>query len=169
MRPSDQCQPPIFAETTLSDERSRIVHLCTQLSGSSEAAEDLAQETLYESWRHRDRLHDPQGQARWHNAIARNICLRWREQSFRDSAHLQQSEHDLGEPDALDQELVDPADLEGEVERSELVDLLERALHLLPAATRQVLVARYVQELPYAVIAAQMGLREGTVKVQVHR
>jgi RNA polymerase sigma factor (sigma-70 family) len=170
MRPSDQSEPPIFAETTLSSERSRLVRLCTQLTGSSEAAEDLAQETLYEAWRHRDQLHDPQGQAHWHNAIARNVCLRWRERSFRDSAHLlQPCSHDLGEPDSLDQELVAPADLEGDVERSELADLLERALHLLPAPTRQVLVARYFQELPYAAIAAQMGLREGTVKVQAHR
>jgi RNA polymerase sigma factor (sigma-70 family) len=170
MRPLDQSEPPIFAETTLSSERSRLVRLCTQLTGSSEAAEDLAQETLYEAWRHRDQLHDPQGQTRWHNAIARNVCLRWRKLRFRDSAHLlQPCSHDLGGPDSLDQELVDPADLEGDVERSELADLLERALHLLPALTRQVLVARYFQELPYAAIAAQMGLREGTVKVQVHR
>jgi len=170
MRPSDQCEPSIFAETTLSGEWSRLVRLCTQLTGSSEAAEDLAQETLYEAWRHRDQLHDPQGQARWHTAIARNVCLRWRKRSFRDSAHLlQHSERNLGESDSLDQQLVDPADLEGDVERSELADLLERALHLLPAPTRQLLVARYVQEMPYAAIAAQMGLREGTVKVQVHR
>ena len=75
----------------------------------------------------------------------------------------------LGEPDSLVQELIDPADLEGDVERSELIDLLERSLHLLPTSTRQVLVAHYFQDLPYAVIAEQMGLREGTVKVQVHR
>jgi RNA polymerase sigma factor (sigma-70 family) len=170
MRPADQCGPPIFAETTLSGEWSRLVRLCTQLSGSSEAAEDLAQETLYEAWRHREQLHDPQGQERWHTAIARNICLRWRTVRFRDSAHLlQPSSHDLEEPDSLEQELADPADLEVDLERSELADLLERALHLLPAPTRQVLVAHYVQEIPYAVIAERMGLREGTVKVQAHR
>jgi len=170
MRPSDQCEPPIFAEITLSGERSRLVRLCTQLSGSSEAAEDLAQETLYEAWRHRDQLHDPQGQTRWHNAIARNVCLRWRTLRFRDSVYsLQPCSRDLGEPDSLEQELADPADLEGDLERSELADLLNRALHLLPTPMRHMLVARYFQELPYAAIAAQMGLREGTVKVQVHR
>jgi RNA polymerase sigma factor (sigma-70 family) len=170
VRSSDQGEPSIFAQTTLAGEWSRLVRLCTQLSGSSEAAEDLAQETLYEAWRHRDQLHDPQGQARWLTAIARNVCLRWRASRFRDSAHLlQPSSHGLGEPSALEQELADPADLEADVERSELADLLVRALQLLPAPTRRVLVARYVQELPYASIAEQMGLREGTVKVQAHR
>ena len=50
-----------------------------------------------------------------------------------------------------------------------MADLLVRALQLLPAPTRHVLVARYVQEMPYASIAEQMGMREGTVKVQAHR
>ena len=170
MRPSDQGGPSIFAETTLSAEWSRLVRLCTRLSGSSEAAEDLAQETLYEAWRHRDQLHDPQGQVRWHNAIARNVCLRWRQNRGSEAAHLlQQCSRDPGEPSSLEQELADPADLEADVERSELADLLKRALQLLPAPTRHVLVAHYVQEIPYAAIAAQMGVREGTVKVQVHR
>jgi RNA polymerase sigma factor (sigma-70 family) len=115
-------------------------------------------------------LHDPQGQARWHNAIARNVCLRWRQNRGSEAAHLlQPCSSDLEEPDSLEQELADPADLEADVERSELAELLERALQLLPAPTRLVLVARYVQELPYAAIAERMGLREGTVKVQAHR
>jgi len=168
--PSDQGGSSIFAETTLAGEWSRLVRLCTQLTGSSQAAEDLAQETLYEAWRHRDRVHDPQGQVSWHNAIARNVCLRWRTLRLRDAAHLlQPSSHGLGEPGSLEQELADPTDLEADVERSELAGLLERALQLLPVPTRHVLVARYVEELPYAAIAEQMGLREGTVKVQAHR
>ncbi len=170
MRPSDLSGPPIFAEAALSGEWARLVRLCRQLTGSSEAAEDLAQETLYEAWRHRDQLRDPEGQARWLNAIARNVCLRWRQQRGRDAAHLLLP--GVGNPEDAGEdgpELADPADLEVDLERAELAELLDRALQLLPAPTRQMLVARYFQELPYAAIAAQMGLREGTVKVQVHR
>src|ERR1043166_9681892 len=131
MRPLDQSAPPLFAETSLSGEWSRLVRFCAQLAGSGEAAEDLAQETLYEAWRHRDQLHDPQGQARWLNAIARNVCLRWRQQRGRDCAHLLQPNlRTLEEPDALAQELTDAADLEVDLERSELAELLDRALHL---------------------------------------
>ncbi len=169
MKASDPSEPPTFAEPFFSRERSRLVRLCAQLTGSSQAAEDLAQETLYEAWRHRDQLQNPQGQARWHNAIARNVCLRWRERHFREETHFIQPCCDSGKTDSLDQELAGPANLEEEVEQSELADLLERGLSLLPLLTRQMVVAHYVQELPYAVIAAQMGLREGTVKVQVHR
>ena len=47
-------------ETILSLERTRLVHLCARLTGDSNAAEDLAQETLLEAWRHFDALRDQQ-------------------------------------------------------------------------------------------------------------
>ena len=66
---------------TLSDalaaERPRLARLCRQLTHNADAAEDLAQETLLEAWRLRDRLCEPTGLSTWLNAIARNICLRW--------------------------------------------------------------------------------------------
>ena len=34
------------------DERTRLVQLCARIVGDREAAEDLAQETLLEAWRH---------------------------------------------------------------------------------------------------------------------
>jgi DNA-directed RNA polymerase specialized sigma24 family protein len=41
-------------------ERDRLVRLCARLSGSMEAAEDLAQETLLEAWRARDQQYGDQ-------------------------------------------------------------------------------------------------------------
>lgn len=40
------------------EERTRLVRLCAALTGNSEAAEDLTQETLLEAWRHLDGLRD---------------------------------------------------------------------------------------------------------------
>jgi hypothetical protein len=45
------------------EERAHVVRLCTALTGNSEVAEDLAQETLLEAWRHLDGLHTPHGRA----------------------------------------------------------------------------------------------------------
>jgi DNA-directed RNA polymerase specialized sigma24 family protein len=39
-------------DLALHAERARLVHLCAYLTGNGEAAEDLAQETLVEAWRH---------------------------------------------------------------------------------------------------------------------
>src|SRR5690242_5439970 len=52
-------QPAAFElQDILARERRRIVGLCAMLVRNAEAAEDLAQETLYEAWRHRDNLRD---------------------------------------------------------------------------------------------------------------
>ena len=64
-------------EAKLSAERARLVGLCARLIGDVDAAEDLAQETLIEAWRHRERLYDPDGFSAWTSAIARNVCRRW--------------------------------------------------------------------------------------------
>ena len=62
-------------EVALSAHRARLVRLCARLTGDAEAAEDLAQETLLESWRLAHKLRDQDQLAPW-LAIARNVCLR---------------------------------------------------------------------------------------------
>ena len=64
-------------EAALAGERARLVRLCAQLTGDTQAAEDLAQETLVEAWRCLAKLRTPDGLAPWLTAIARNVCLRW--------------------------------------------------------------------------------------------
>jgi hypothetical protein len=65
--------------------------------------------------------------------------------------------------------VADGFDLALELERAELVALLDRALALLPADTRRVLVERYVEESPLTEIARRRGLSEGAVAMKLHR
>ena len=67
-------------------ERTRLVRLCAAITGDREVAEDLAQETLFEAWRHLEGLRDPQKRSQWLTGIARNICRRWRRQRGLDLA-----------------------------------------------------------------------------------
>ncbi len=64
-------------ETVLPAERARLVRLCTTITGNGDVAEDLAQETLLEAWRHLHKLRDPERRAQWLSGIARNVCLRF--------------------------------------------------------------------------------------------
>src|SRR5215831_13938863 len=41
-------------------QRARLIRLCSRMTGRSDVAEDLAQETLLEAWRHLHSLRDPQ-------------------------------------------------------------------------------------------------------------
>lgn len=157
-------------ETMLNAERPRLVRLCARLAGSSEAAEDLAQETLIEAWRHLHKLHDPAGYSAWLSAIARNVCHRWTH-ARRDENRSNSLAHGQDFNISLlgDDEPADPYDFVTELEHGELADLLDQALRLLPADTRAVLIKRYFDASPHAEIAAALGLSEGAVKVKVHR
>ncbi|MDQ5852993.1 MAG: RNA polymerase sigma factor [Chloroflexota bacterium] len=155
-------------ETALPFERARLVRLCAKLTGDVDAAEDLAQETLFEAWRHAHKLRDQQGRAQWLSAIARNVCLRW--SRGRELARLTRLDKDEDSAiPALEHQLQDEFDLEIELERHELAELLDRALALLPPATRAVLVQRYVEESPQAEVAARLGMSEGAVAMRLQR
>lgn len=142
-------------------ERRRLVRLCAVLTGDGQAAEDLAQETLLEAWRNAHKLRDPAGADRWLSAIARNVCLRWARRRGRDLAALAPLED---EPAAAAE-----ADLEDDLERADLVDLLDRALARLPSEARDVLVGHYVEGASHGDVAARLGLSEAAVSMRVSR
>jgi RNA polymerase sigma factor (sigma-70 family) len=155
------------------DERTRLVQFCAHLVGDREVAEDLAQETLFEAWRHEQTLRDPQRRSQWLTGIARNVCRRWIRKLGHDSAHLltwDQAQEDQNTPiDALENVLVDAFDCEVELERKELIELLERALALLPEETRTALIKRYVEDSPLRQIAAQLGTNPAAVAMRLQR
>lgn len=148
----------------LSAERPRLTRLCAYLVGDADAAEDLAQETLFEAWRHIDRLRDPDAFSPWLSGIARNVCARWLRAHGRETARVVPLDDVApARPDELG------VDFEAELERGELAALLDRALELLPAETRTLLIQRYVAESPHAAIAETLGLSENVVAVRLHR
>jgi len=154
----------------LSGERPRLVRLCARLTGNSSAAEDRAQETLFEAWRSRARLRDLNEIAPWLTAIARNVCLRWqRAQGREQRLYIDRLADSAGAPDPLEHIPAPNDDLALQLEHHELADLLGRAMALLPLETREALVASYLDELPQQELAARLGLQEGALRARLHR
>jgi RNA polymerase sigma factor (sigma-70 family) len=153
-------------ETLLADERLRLVRLCAWFSGSQEAAEDLAQETLIVAWKSRSQLNSPEKLKPWTTSIARNICLNWSRRHYREQSRVIYSVDADEEP--LD-EIQDEFNLEIELDRYELARLLDRALSLLPRETAQMLVEHYIKESSQAEIAELMNINPGTVAVRLQR
>lgn len=157
---------PDFA-TVIINNQARLVRLCAYLTNDPQAAEDLAQETLLIAWRQRTHIYDPSGVSRWLNAIAHNVCRHHLRSQSRAAAHLTL-------PEQLDHtntcsELAADFDLEVELERAELITLLDRAMGLLPSETRSLLVQHYLEELPQAELAAKVGVSTSALAVRLHR
>ena len=155
-------------ETALLVERGLLVRLCLRLTGDASAAEDLAQEALLVAWQQEQTLRDPDRRTQWLYGIARNLCLHWRRHQGLERARSAPPSAEGALPGS-DDRADGTVDLESDLDRSELVDLLDRAMALLPAETRAVLVARYVEESPHADVAAHLGLSEDAVKKRVER
>ncbi len=153
-----------------SQEWARLVRLCATITNNRDVAEDLAQETMLEALRHKHELRDSEKQAQWLSGIARNICLRWLRKRGRERAHLAvigaSTEQDIP---TLEETIADDYDIEVELERKELVELLDRAMALLPAETRSILVKRYVEESSLAEVAEQLGTNTGAVAMRLQR
>ncbi len=153
-------------ERVLPAERARLVRLCLHLTGSADAAEDLAQEALYEACRNAGTLRDPARRGQWLSGIARNVCRQWHKQRHREVVGRVLVS---GEAARAEEALADEFDVEVELERAELVRLLDRALGLLTPDARRVLYERYVAELPQAETALRLGLSEGAVAMKLQR
>jgi RNA polymerase sigma factor (sigma-70 family) len=170
---SEQALPP----TPTDAERALILRICLRATRDRDSAEDLAQETLLEAWRHWRKLRepdDPQARARWLSAIAANVCRRWARRAGRDLARttrLATSDEGAAPGDGAEPlPLADEGDaLDTELEHAERAQLLDRALGLLPPDTCEALIARYLLELPLGEIAARHGLSEATLSVRLHR
>src|SRR5688500_9180837 len=86
------------------EERARLVRLCTRWTGNRDAAEDLAQETLFEAWRQAHKLYAPRGRSAWLAAIARNVCMRW---SRKEGREMARRSHPFSTEDASGADLMD--------------------------------------------------------------
>jgi RNA polymerase sigma-70 factor, ECF subfamily len=118
-----------------------------------ERAEDVAQDALLRAWRHRHRLRDREQFFAWLATIVRNEAYR--------------------SPPRADEELDDAlADVDGDNEQLErlLVQIQVRAcIAALEPRERELLRLRYEEDMTQSAIAQQLGISEGTIKVQLHR
>ncbi|MBI4259613.1 MAG: sigma-70 family RNA polymerase sigma factor [Actinobacteria bacterium] len=118
-----------------------------------ELAEEVVQETFLRAWRAGSRFDPEIGSLRtWLFAIARNVVIDQARARAR-VAPVERAEFP-GEPDA--------------VERALVAWQVEEALRRLAPDHRRVLVETYYRGRPYAEVAAELGIPEGTVKSRVY-
>lgn len=141
-----------------------------KVCGHREDAEDTAQEVLLKLLPYISKFDSPQAFSVWLYTVARNRCLMSRRQSkFAPKQHL-----------ALDELMPTGAELaalatpshsspESSVLREENSEHVRTALNAIPPQYRFILVLHDMEGLETAEVAKITGLREGTVRVRLHR
>lgn len=140
----------------VASRRHQLVRTAYLLSGDHGHAEDFVQDALiraHRNWRRIERADQPEVYVR---RIIVNLANSWWRRALRHRTHLawQPPDH----PDGHDGHAA--------VDRE---DELWRALAMLPAGMRTVIVLRYFEELTETETAALLGKSLGTVKSQASR
>jgi RNA polymerase sigma-70 factor, ECF subfamily len=139
-------------------ERLRRVALreAHRLGASAVDAEEVAQEAVIRAWRHQSKCYGRAAQDAWIRQIARREALR---------AHARRRA--LGEREAtLPAEAYEDDPGYARVISTLVVNQLLRRLR---PRQRQLIALRYGEDLTQTGVAEQLGIPEGTVKVQLHR
>lgn len=131
--------------------QSRAVASAHHLCGDFETAQDLAQEAFVAAYRSLRNLQDPALFGPWLHGILRNLCRKHLARRQPAMASLEQDP--VPEPAA-------PPDRTVET---------ESLLQTLPLADREILAARYLQEMDYEEIARMLGITVNNVRVRCFR
>ena len=147
-----------------------VISFGMKVCGHREDAEDTAQEVLLKLLPYISKFDSPQAFSVWLYTVARNRCLMSRRKSkFAPKQHLALEElMPTGKELAA---LANPPHTspESAVLRKEAANHVRDALEQLPPQYRLVLVLHDMEELETDAIAEITGLREGTIRVRLHR
>ncbi len=141
-----------------------------KVCGHVQDAEDTAQDVLLKSLPYLAKFDSPKALTVWLYRVARNRCVSNHRGRKNSASHhlslddLMPSSHELKE--LIEHPTLSP---EAALLNSESAEQLKQAVMAIPPPYRMVLVLHDMEELSTAEVAQIMGLREGTVRVRLHR
>jgi RNA polymerase sigma-70 factor (ECF subfamily) len=161
---------PESMERALALVQQTAFSFSMKVCGHREDAEDTAQETLIRAVPELSNFDSPEALAVWLYKVARSRCLMSRRRSKfapKQTLSLDDLVPDRGQLEALTaSKEVGP---EQQLLRAENREEFQRAVLKIPPDYRMVLVLHDMEELSTEEVARITGLREGTVRVRLHR
>ena len=131
--------------------QARAIAVANYLCSDFEAAQDIAQEAFVQAYQSLNSLRKPAAFGVWLHGIIRNLCRRYLSRRPPPTASLERDP--IPEPSQ-------PPD-----NSIEIISVLQA----LPREHREILAARYLQELDYKEIAQMLGITVNNVRVRCFR
>ncbi|MFB3812840.1 MAG: sigma-70 family RNA polymerase sigma factor [Terriglobales bacterium] len=167
-----QSGQPGALEQALTLLQDTVFSFSMKVCGQREDAEDTMQDVLLKSVPYLPKFDSPKALAVWLYTVAKNRCLMSRRKSKfapREELSLEELMPDAAELDHLAAMASGEASPESALLESERGELLRQAILKLPPEYRLILVLHDMEELSTQEIARITRLKEGNVRVRLHR
>jgi RNA polymerase sigma-70 factor (ECF subfamily) len=162
-----QHQGPGALESALGLLQQTVFSFSMKICGHHEDAEDTMQDVLLKAVPYLPKFTSPKALGVWLYTVAKNRCLMSRRRSkFAPRENLSLEELI---PDRRELAQAEDRSPEQSVLRDENAEKVRQAVLRIPPLYRLILVLHDMEELPTEEIARITGLREGTVRVRLHR
>ena len=151
-------------EAIVRQYRRKVFNVAYKFVGKHDEAEDLTQDIFLKIFKSLDTFDRRANFQTWLISVSRNLCI--------DHYRSVRKERETIDRDVDTAELasVSPGPSQmAALEQRDRVELLRRALALLPKTLRTAVLMRDLQELSYHEIAHELRLPEGTVKSRINR
>ena len=161
---------PEAVEEAIGLLQHTVYSFSMKVCGHPEDAEDTMQEVLSRSLVHLAKIETPQQMAVWLFTVTRNRCWRMRRKPANAPASMLSLDELMPDEGELSRLLGDTsAGPESTVVAAEQHKLLHQAILRVPPKLRMVLVLHDMEELTTEQVAQILELRQGTVRIRLHR
>ncbi|MBI4686601.1 MAG: sigma-70 family RNA polymerase sigma factor [Nitrospirae bacterium] len=135
-----------------------IYNIAYRMSGNSESAKDLAQESFISAYNNLRNFRNDSKFSTWLCSIVINKC--------RDYLKSQKQHISFDEIPEIPSAKASP---EEDISKKQIIDRVQTALNMLPKDYREVVVLKHIEGLDYGEMAVILNINANTLKVKTHR
>lgn len=149
--------------------QNMVFSTAMRLLANPTESEDVAQEVFLRAYEHFSDLRESPTAGGWLKTVATNLCLNHLSRYRARWTFFSELFSGSGEDEAEPVEFAAPDDVGAELEQADRRQVVEQALHKLPATQRVPLVLYHLEGLRYEEIAAKLKISLGKVKTDIFR
>lgn len=149
--------------------QNMVFSTAMRLLANPSEAEDVAQEAFLRAYEHFSELRESPTAGGWLKTVTTNLSLNHLTRYRARWSFFSELAGGGGEDEAEPIEFAAPDNLTEELDQADRRQLVEQALHKLPAAQRVPLVLYHLEGLRYEEIAAKLKVSLGKVKTDIFR